>query len=69
MISRRCGLWLIPLFAVLAAAGCSTRNDPTYNPFVPNQGHTPWVQHAENAVQTAEEALDNFERRMNNTLY
>lgn len=58
------------LTAVLALVGCSTRDDPAFNPYTPgNNGDPTLLEHAQQAVDRVGEALDNLDARLENTVY
>lgn len=49
--------------------GCSTRNDPHFNPYASGGGEPTVLERAEQAVQTIERALDNLDERQENIVY
>ena len=54
--------------ALLAAAGCSLRNDPHYNPHAPHNGAPTVMQRADRLANTAEQTLDNARQRLENII-
>ena len=64
----RC-IQVLTLLAVLALpVGCSTRNDPRYNRYCPNDGDPTLMRQAESCVDTADAALDNAAERVENVV-
>lgn len=64
----RSGLWFLVLL-LAAFAGCSTRNDPAYNPYCPLDGDPGLMGRMDQLNQAADEALDNLDERLENILY
>lgn len=54
---------------LIAVSGCSIRDDPRYNPYAPPGGGKPVLQAADDTVQSAEDAVADFDARLENTLY
>lgn len=49
--------------------GCSTQNDPHYNPYSSLRGGRPVTQRVEDAMNFAQGALDNLDARIENAGY
>jgi hypothetical protein len=61
--------WSIGVGTLLfVLAGCSLRDDPSYNRYAPNNGDPTLLQRAERLVDSAEDALDNGQQRLENVL-
>ena len=67
--ARRSGLVLCAVLAALATAACSTRHDPTFNPYGPAPGERGALGTADAILEHAHDALDNLDRRLENALY
>lgn len=55
--------------AVIAMTGCSTRLDPSYHRYNPTNNRPTPVDCLELITGTIDHCLDNFEERVENTLY
>jgi len=68
---HRRGPWIVLAAALVAGSltGCSTRHDPNYDPYSTPGGGRPLLQEAEAGVDILGNAVDNFDRRMERTLY
>ncbi|MGD8454479.1 MAG: hypothetical protein PVJ57_21910 [Phycisphaerae bacterium] len=53
----------------LLLSGCSTRNDPHFNPYARCGGEPTVLDRVEHAVEVVETALDNLDERQENTIY
>ena len=60
----------VPLCLVnlLAATGCSLRNDPHYNRFAPARDRPHLARRADSGVTAAERSLDNGGQRLDNII-
>lgn len=54
--------------ALIVAAGCSTRDDPTYNRYCPANGDPTVLELGEGAMDLAGDALDNLDERLDNVI-
>ncbi len=74
ILARRSLLWCVvgPVLCaagLCVAAGCSTRDDPAFNPFAPATGGRTALETLDDVVNQAQQAVDNFDRRLENAAY
>jgi hypothetical protein len=62
------GLLASLALAVAAAAGCSTRDDPHYNVYAPNQGRPSLMQSADRLNSRLDEGLSDLDTRLDRLL-
>lgn len=67
-LTRQIGALLL-VGCALTTAGCSTTQDPHYNPYASPIRDQGALDHAEDALGAAEQALDNLDARLENIIY
>lgn len=68
-LRRRRGPALLLATCLVIAAGCSTRDDPHFNPYDPPGGRRPVLKAADDVADLPMRALDNLDRRLENAAY
>jgi hypothetical protein len=68
--SRSAGrvLRLAALAAAMALCGCSIHDDPDYNPYAPTDGDPTFTKRVDQGAEAVSQALDNLDRRFDNTI-
>lgn len=62
-------LWLGAALACLVASGCASRNSPHCNPYAPTSSGRSVIEHVDGLIASGEDALDNLDRYIDNTVY